>query len=484
MLFWPGVLRKKMRDGQAGKSELCLIRNQLKAAIGVRHGDGSGCSVFIKSFAPGQSWQSMLGYVNKDEGKPHYRRVTHNVTNAEIAAGKTSWAVCRLSYEEDRLILTKKNLMSALYTSRCVPQRNSHCDHVTRHQVICTDPYPPTAIPRYAYDPNVPRVRMRSADAAPGTVGPFIDEMTSFLNSYRAIPAPNMIMSFGGQMRSVAAEALWKLANKTPISIDECAAMLFTDWQPMPSATAQPHQRYWSSHVPSADASAGAGVGAGVGVGAAAGIGSSPAAGSPAMRPPRRAVVNDDDDDDGAGVGIPAAAETLSGAHIDADTAAPADDSVDTAVAGEATADAGVRRSSRVRTGTAYERVRRVLQRRTAPSLTRAVGDDLPEYMAIDPAADAELLLDVQANTAEGLPLRAGEPWQGETRVMRAARANAGARTSHFIADEVAVDGDEDDDEDGDEDGEEDDDDNGSMAGFIDDRGEDELSVSGDEVDA
>jgi len=56
--------------------------------------------------------------------------------------------------------------------------------------------------------------------------------------------------------------------------------------------------------------------------------------------------------------------------------------------------------------------------------------------------------------------------------------------SSHFIADEVAVDGDEDDDEDGDEDGEEDDDDNGSMAGFIDDRGEDELSVSGDEVDA
>ena len=99
-----------MRDGQAGKSELCLIRNQLKAAIGVRHGDGSGCSVFIKSFAPGQSWQSMLGYVNKDEGKPHYRRVTHNVTNAEIAAGKTSWAVCRLSYEEDRLLFLRRRI--------------------------------------------------------------------------------------------------------------------------------------------------------------------------------------------------------------------------------------------------------------------------------------------------------------------------------------------------------------------------------------
>ena len=87
-------------------------------------------------------------------------------------------------------------------------------------------------------------------DSAPQNRGPFIEEMTSFLNTFKAIPTPMMIMGYGGQMRSVACEALWKLANKIPIDINECSAMFHTDWTPIPAATSNVQNRYFSSATP------------------------------------------------------------------------------------------------------------------------------------------------------------------------------------------------------------------------------------------
>ena len=87
-------------------------------------------------------------------------------------------------------------------------------------------------------------------DSAPQNRGPFIEEMTSFLNTFKAIPSPMMIMGYGGQMRSVACEALWKLANKIPIDINECSAMFYTDWTPMPAARSNVQDRYFSSATP------------------------------------------------------------------------------------------------------------------------------------------------------------------------------------------------------------------------------------------
>ena len=94
-----------------------LVRNMIKAALGIRRGDVSGCSVYVKAFAPGQDWLAMLGYCTKDMGKPHYRDVRFNVSEADIASGKTAWASARLSYDDDRLVLTKKSLFQALYAS-------------------------------------------------------------------------------------------------------------------------------------------------------------------------------------------------------------------------------------------------------------------------------------------------------------------------------------------------------------------------------
>jgi hypothetical protein len=41
----------------------------------------------INPLSEGQTVEHMLGYVQKDRGKPHYALLTHNVTDAELQAG-------------------------------------------------------------------------------------------------------------------------------------------------------------------------------------------------------------------------------------------------------------------------------------------------------------------------------------------------------------------------------------------------------------
>ena len=121
------IFRKRM-IGVVGKKETDLLRNQMKAAIGVTRGDGSKCQIILKAFAPGQTWGAMLGYCTKDDGKhPNYSMVRLNVTDEAIAAGKLAWASARLSYEDDRLVLNKKNLFQALFTSLCARARPTAC---------------------------------------------------------------------------------------------------------------------------------------------------------------------------------------------------------------------------------------------------------------------------------------------------------------------------------------------------------------------
>ena len=94
-----------------------------------------------------------------------------------------------------------------------------------------------------------PPPALRRADSVPGMRASFTTELTSFLNTFKAIPTPNMLMSFSGQMRSEASDAMWKLVNKTPISLHETAArraaLFYTDFVPTPGAAVQ-HARYFS----------------------------------------------------------------------------------------------------------------------------------------------------------------------------------------------------------------------------------------------
>ena len=84
-----------------------------------------------------------------------------------------------------------------------------------------------------------------SSDSAPGVRGPFLTELTSFLNTFKAIPTPSMIMSYGGLMRSEAADAMWNLINKVPISEHDTAALFYSDFTPIPGA-ARSHNRYFT----------------------------------------------------------------------------------------------------------------------------------------------------------------------------------------------------------------------------------------------
>ena len=111
------AMMRMIMTGPVNKKLIDLIHNQIKAAIGIKRGDGSGCQVHVNAFAPGQSWTPMLGYCSKDMGKPHHADVRFNVTDEEIKAGKAAWAAARISYEDDRLVLTKKSLFQALYAS-------------------------------------------------------------------------------------------------------------------------------------------------------------------------------------------------------------------------------------------------------------------------------------------------------------------------------------------------------------------------------
>ena len=49
-------------------------KKELKQAMGVRFGDGSGCTIELKPLVDGQTFQRMVGYVNKDRLLTHFRR--------------------------------------------------------------------------------------------------------------------------------------------------------------------------------------------------------------------------------------------------------------------------------------------------------------------------------------------------------------------------------------------------------------------------
>ena len=55
--------------GAVNVKQVNMVRNMIKAALGVRRGDSSGCTVYVKAFAPGQDWLAMLGYCREGHGQ-------------------------------------------------------------------------------------------------------------------------------------------------------------------------------------------------------------------------------------------------------------------------------------------------------------------------------------------------------------------------------------------------------------------------------
>ena len=95
-----------------------MLADELKSLVGWRRGDGSGIYCQTKEFAPGQTWQMMLGYVHKDSTQPHFRICLHNINSNDIVKGIAEWQTAKLSYEDDKILLTRANLFQRLASYR------------------------------------------------------------------------------------------------------------------------------------------------------------------------------------------------------------------------------------------------------------------------------------------------------------------------------------------------------------------------------
>ena len=194
-------------------SKLCdKMKRDVKKACGITHGSGFRTRMECKPFGPGQTWGMMCGYCTKDFGKPHYRCVRHNVSQAEIDAGVRDWQSAKLSYDENKTVLTKKNLFEQLYS----------------------------------YKANQP------PDSAHTS---FIEVLTDMLNTGQYVFSPLAIMGYGVTMRAAAADALWALVHGRRVTMDAVAACVFSDYNYSSGRTgyAAPHERFYSAdHRPPA----------------------------------------------------------------------------------------------------------------------------------------------------------------------------------------------------------------------------------------
>jgi hypothetical protein len=69
----------------------------------------------IHPLSEGQTFEHMLGYVQKDSGKPHYAIVTNDITDAELQAGVKAYNEVSGDYRLNKVILTKKGFVARLW---------------------------------------------------------------------------------------------------------------------------------------------------------------------------------------------------------------------------------------------------------------------------------------------------------------------------------------------------------------------------------
>ena len=110
----------KLIDGPVSAKTIEGLRKSMKGALGVQRGDGIGCKITLKPFAPGQEWEQMLAYCTKEAGAFHCHTVRWNVSDAEIQAGRMKWSKAKLSYEDGKTVLYKKNLFGSTYNFKFV----------------------------------------------------------------------------------------------------------------------------------------------------------------------------------------------------------------------------------------------------------------------------------------------------------------------------------------------------------------------------
>ena len=108
----------------------------------------------------------MLGYIHKDQSQPHFRIAKHNIDESDIVQGIAEWSSMKLSYEDDKIMITKANIFHRLATHRM------------------------NAIPETDHD--------------------FLTDMTNLLNTKKYMVS-TMFLTSSGPFRFQAAEAMYKL---------------------------------------------------------------------------------------------------------------------------------------------------------------------------------------------------------------------------------------------------------------------------------
>ena len=147
----------------------------MKAALGCRERDGSGCRIEFKELVVGQNFVRMVGYCLKDQGLPHFIMTKKNISDEEMERGIAEHTALKLNYMDGFISLNRANLF-----------QRSH-----------------TFWTNYLADqPN--------AD--------FAEVLAAMLNSKKYMLTSTLLMNNNGQMRPEAAEAYWAIIKGTTVT--------------------------------------------------------------------------------------------------------------------------------------------------------------------------------------------------------------------------------------------------------------------------
>ena len=125
----------------------------------------------------------MIGYCMKDEGKPWFATFKHNISDEFCARAKAAYVAIRRSYEDGFVLLTRETLF----------------------QQVLND-------------------CMEEADFPD-----FLSSLTRMLNKHMHIPKHTFFFASGGKVNLNAAEGMWKLIRKLPISEAEVRDIFFNN---------------------------------------------------------------------------------------------------------------------------------------------------------------------------------------------------------------------------------------------------------------
>ncbi|KAL1500143.1 hypothetical protein AB1Y20_012814 [Prymnesium parvum] len=139
----------------------------------------------LKKLDARQTFEGMLGYCTKDQGKSHYQLVVHNVPDDEIQRGRSQSNAMRQNFEQNYVSIKRGNLFQLVL------------NHVSeRAELLHTS---------------------------------FLQALTHMLNTNDYIPSATYFNHTSGKLDHASAEGMWRLLNKQHLSESMVAAMFFNN---------------------------------------------------------------------------------------------------------------------------------------------------------------------------------------------------------------------------------------------------------------